>query len=58
MGAKDPALSLGEGGDLRSAPRNVCDCVSAWSLFVLVRPVPLFTRRACLYFSSLYILQS
>lgn len=45
MGAKDPALSLGEGG-LRSAPRNVCDSALAWSLFASVRPVCLFATSA------------
>lgn len=49
MGLKDPALALGE-GDLRSAPRNVCDSVLAWSLFALTRPVHLFTRNAGLLF--------
>lgn len=49
MGPKDPVLALGE-GDLRSAPKNVCDSVLAWSLFALTRPVHLFTRNAGLLF--------
>lgn len=37
-------------GDLRSAPRNACDSVSAWSLFALARSVHLFPGSAALLF--------